>query len=227
MKLRILGSAIAGVFMSGLSFGQMVMDSPEAFFYNMGYKKGYEIGKKQGYVEGYRRALEDVKKVLKLYKADIEALEAGKYLYKEKLVTYPRVFRLKDREGYRIVVRGCQIEDVRSLDQIFEQEGLRIPVLDFTSVLEAQKAQANILSFPELSKKVEETTRVPPKPIFVRVSPSATGLLEKYNIPYVIEGLAEGKVIKAVFFSQKEADEFCNTNKGACTPGGSDELEEY
>lgn len=228
MKSRISGKLV-GVFvlLSSCAFS-IVMDSPEAFFYNSGYKKGYEIGKKQGYVEGYRKAIEDVKNILEAYRVDIRSLEAGKFLYKKKLITYPRVFRLKDGDGYRIVVKGCRIEDIRSLDDIFTQEGLEIPILDLASVIEAKRSQSDILSFPQLSERVEEATKVPPKPIFIRVSPSATDLLERYNIPYIIEGVSGGEVVKAVFFSQSEVEEFCEKHKEVCSSGGeTDELEEY
>lgn len=228
MRNRLLAKALL-FFWIVFPAGAVVLDNPESFFYDAGYRKGYSIGRKQGYVEGYRRALEDVKKILRAYEVDVRALESGKYLYKEGLVTYPRVYRVKEKEGYRIVVKGCRIEDVRSLDEIFGKKGLEIPVLDLSLLVEGRKAQERLIRFPELSKRIEEETRVPPKPIFVQVSPSATSLLERYNVPYTVEETATGKrVVRAVFFDEKEAKEFCSRNNGVCGEGkgGEDELEE-
>ena len=219
MKSLLLSS----ILLAGAFAFAVVLDSPEAFFYNVGFKRGYELGSKEGFVKGYKQALEDVKTILKAYALDIRALEAGKYLYERNLVTYPRVFRVKDEEGYKIVVKGCKIEDVRSLDEIF-RSGIEIPVLEPDLPVKVRQAQANILRLPELSQRVEEATKVPPAPIFVVVSPSATDLLERYNIPYVIEGRGEEKIVKAVFFDEKEANEFCMKHE-VC--GGEDELEGY
>jgi len=171
------------------------VSTPEEFFYQKGYQEGFQKGKQIGYIEGYKQAIRDFKKVLAMYRKDLEALEAGKYLMEEEQITYPRIVKTPDG---RIKIIGCRFESLRSLDELPKME---IPIISAVEVQEYKKARERLLTIPKLSQEVETAYQTPPKPIIVPVPKDKKGLLEKLNIPYMVD--AKGN-IRAIFFSKED-----------------------
>jgi len=90
-------------------------ENAEKFMYNKGLEDGLSEGKKIGYEMGTR----DAKKELAKYEKKIKALEVGKYLVKNRMITPPRVYQTRDAEGNIVVkVKGCNIEGQLSSNEI-------------------------------------------------------------------------------------------------------------
>jgi hypothetical protein len=186
------------------AFAQAVA-SPEEFFYQKGYNEGFERGKQIGYLEGYRQAMKDFKAILKVYKKDLMALEAGKYLSEEDRITYPRIVKIpKPDGGFEIKIIGCKIEDLRNLDDITKL-AVNIPVITEKEIKEANEAKQRLVTIPKLSEEELASYKKPPKPIVVPVDKSKRKILDKLNIPYEIDSKGN---IKAIFFSSKDYEMF-------------------
>jgi hypothetical protein len=83
------------------------LNEMQRFYYN----KGAEDAKEKAYNAGYKQAMDNfTKKILPAYAQRIKAYEAGKYLIKEGKITYPKVFRYKEGDSYRIQIEPPVVE---------------------------------------------------------------------------------------------------------------------
>ena len=197
MKKFLIGLGIVAISTSSFAI------TKEEFYYQMGYEKA----KKIYYEKGLRDAFKIIKKRLEAYKKDLQALEVGKYLYKNQLVTFPRVYRLmKDDGTVEIKVLGCRIEDLRNIDKILT-EGINIPTFTEKEIKEVSTGNDII--------KLDEPETLPSDEIThpIHLSLKKTGFvkeaLEKYNVPYE----ETEKEYRAVFFSKEDLERFCKTTK--------------
>jgi hypothetical protein len=209
MKLKVKPKILLPFLLSLSAFAGTIT-SPEQFFYQKGYNEGFARGKQLGYMEGYKQAMKDVKKILEVYKKDLQALEAGKYLVEEDRITYPRIVKIpKPDGGFEIKIIGCRIEDLRNLDDITKL-AVNIPVITEREIKEANEAKQRLISIPKLSEEALAAYKKPPQPIVVPVDKSKRELLDKLNIPYEID--AKGN-IRAIFFSERDYELFKKMSK--------------
>jgi len=89
----------------------------EQFQFSRGLKEGLE----KGYKQGYRDALEFSKRQLRLYRKQIEAMEAGKYLKEyDRKITNPAIYQVREGNTVKVLVRGCKIARPLTPDEIIE-----------------------------------------------------------------------------------------------------------
>lgn len=202
MGKRALGILFIIVGFIYSSNAQMVSGSIEQFFYS----KGYTDGKRKGYIEGYKKALEDVKKILKMYKIDIKALEAGKYADKHNLITPPRIYKVIKDGKIEEVVSGCSVEKERNIDDILKG---KIPVIDYTEIQEAKNSKFRINQILNADKvKVMDTDKFnAPKVVMFDKNAKVKEALIRNNVPFS----ETDKYYKAYFFSNDDLKGFCNT----------------
>ena len=205
MRIKVVG-LIAIAFSSSIF---AISNSPEEFFYRVGYQKGYKQGYENGYKAGYKQAVEDFKTILKAYKDDIKALEEGKYLVKEGYITAPRLYRIRNSDGtitFKVV--GCRIERLRNLEDIIKNPFV-VPVIDKKTVEKVRKASERLITIPQLPNSQPNVEKV--QVYLIPVSKQAKDILNKLGIPYEIDPQS-GKV-KAIFFDEKRMNEFCQKYK--------------
>lgn len=182
--------------------------SPEQFFYDQGYKDGYEEGYRKGYEEAKQRAYEYYKKLIELYKADLQALEAGKYLDRKNLITYPRVYRVLKKDGsVEIRVSGCRIEDLRDLEKL---EVYSIPLISEETIKQTKELE-DLLSLPYDVSPPDGI--VSKESVIVELPMSARSALDRHGIPYIYN--EKLNKIKAVFPSKERLKAFCKI-EGVC-----------
>lgn len=100
------------------------------------YDKGAEDTKEKAYLAGYKQAMDDfTKKILPAYAKNIKAYEAGKYLIKEGKITYPRVFRYKDGDSYKIQIEPPAVEK-----QFTEKDLYALPEFNYNFCTAKQRA---------------------------------------------------------------------------------------
>jgi len=96
---------------------QYSTENIEQFQFNRGLKEGLE----KGYKQGYKDALEFAKRQLRLYRKQIEAMEAGKYLKEyDKKITDPAIYQVREGNTIKVLVRGCKIARPLTPDEIIE-----------------------------------------------------------------------------------------------------------
>jgi len=177
---------------------------------NFYYKQGYQAGYKEGYEKGYQDALNYAKEKLKEYALKIKSYEAGKYLIKEKKITYPQIFYLKMPDNsIKIVIRNSQIENEISADDI-----LYIPKLnlkDFENINDTVKKSTTVSNAISL-KDIQTNPEVPKLSkntlnlyyLYMPNTESYKAILNKAGLVYT----EYGNKLKIVFQSKKDADNF-------------------
>ena len=217
---RIVGLTVMGLIATNLLASQDNVKELEKFFYN----KGYQDAKNSFYEKGYKDALRFAEDKLKEYRAKINALEQGKYLLKNKKITYPEVYQLTDKNGnIKVVVGGCKIEKPLTSSEI-----LALPLIDkkiynevysnHPSSIHAVNNDASYQkSSPDVSNAVflpeNDNISLPQKPseakkVTFGFFPNTTfykKILDKSNVIYTIY---EDK-IKALFPSKEAQRKFC------------------
>ncbi|MBX6424105.1 hypothetical protein [Thermosulfurimonas sp. F29] len=83
---------------------------------------------RRGYLDGYRRALRDLRAELERFRRDYEAYQAGKYFLRKGWITYPRVYREVRNGIIYLRVEGCRFEPPIPFEALFQ--GVRIPLLE-------------------------------------------------------------------------------------------------
>jgi len=199
MKKVLLGLGLGLVLISSSSFAI----TKEEFYYQM----GYEQAKKIYYEKGLKDAYEIFMQRLDAYKKDLEAIEAGKYLYQNQLLTYPRVYRILKPDGTaEIKVSGCKIEDLRSLDNIIAQ-GITIPTFTEDELKKLADGN-NIINIDNINSQPADDLQTPIH-IELKKAGYVKEALERFNVPFEER---DDKYI-AVFFDKKDLDSFCKTTK--------------
>jgi len=85
------------------------------YYYEKGYKQGKSVGYKKGFEAGKKYFLKQLKRRM----AKLKAMEAGKYLVKEYKITAPEVFQKKQRDGsIKVVINGCKLEKELTPEEI-------------------------------------------------------------------------------------------------------------
>jgi len=85
------------------------------YYYNKGYSEGKIVGYRKGFEAGKKEALKQLKRRLN----EIKAMEAGKYLVKEHKITAPKLYQVKQEDGsIKVVVKGCQLEKELTPEEI-------------------------------------------------------------------------------------------------------------
>jgi len=179
--------------------------SPEQFFFEAGYEKGFKEGYEKGYKEGYRQAVKDFKTVLRAYKDDVKALEFGKYLVRNQYVTYPRVYRVERNGKIELIVEGCRIEKMRSLEDVIRNPW-EVPELSCERVEEVQNATERLITVPQTvggEFSYQKTTV-----LIIPLKVKDTSLLNRLGIPYSVN--PQTGEVKAIFFDRREAENFCS-----------------
>lgn len=92
--------------------------------YNQGYKKGYA----EGMLAGYKRAIEDFKKMFNEKLEEYKAIEAGRFLLNEWYISYPKVYQIPTEKGVEIKVEGCSV--LRPFDDLVAKISQNIPLLE-------------------------------------------------------------------------------------------------
>lgn len=92
--------------------------------YNQGYKKGYT----EGMVAGYKKAIEDFKKMFNEKLEEYKAIEAGRFLLNEWYISYPKVYQIPTERGVEIKVEGCSV--LRPFDDLVVKISQNIPLLE-------------------------------------------------------------------------------------------------
>jgi len=131
MKFKKIVAITLGVaFLSGTSMfakekrilsGSDPMTEMQRFYYDLGKKEG----KIEGVKTGYATALKDFKKLLKRYNRKVKAHEAAKYLMKNGKITYPKIYKVKEGNSYRIVIKPSTVESEFTAEDLF-----LIPLMD-------------------------------------------------------------------------------------------------
>jgi len=85
------------------------------------YQRGYEDAIKENRDKWVQEGFESAKRTLKLYKQDMQAYQAGMYAIKEKLITNPRIYGVRDASGaVALKVVGSQIVPEKTPDAILD-----------------------------------------------------------------------------------------------------------
>ncbi len=95
------------------------------FYYELGKKealKQIEKIKKEYYQKGYQEALKEVKRNLEKYVKYIEAIERGKYMIKNKMITYPQVYVIYQNNTAYIKILPPKVEKMYNIDEIIKGE---------------------------------------------------------------------------------------------------------
>ncbi|MEM1668029.1 MAG: hypothetical protein QXM53_05175, partial [Thermofilaceae archaeon] len=92
--------------------------------YNQGYKKGYI----EGMIAGYKKAIEDFKKMFNEKLEEYKAIEAGRFLLNEWYISYPKVYQIPTERGVEIKIEGCTV--LRPFDDLVAKISQNIPLLE-------------------------------------------------------------------------------------------------
>jgi hypothetical protein len=110
MKKLILSVALIAT----MGYADNGSDSSD-YYFGMGYKKGKIVGYRKGFEAGKKEALKELNKRF----AEIKAMEAGKYLVKQYKITAPKVFQKKMSDGsIKVVIDGCKLEKELTPEEI-------------------------------------------------------------------------------------------------------------
>jgi len=190
----------------------------ENFFYNKGFKDGFEDGKRKGYAQAIREA----KRAIDMYKKRIEAYEVSKYLSRKGKITPPRLYQKRDENGkVEIVVKGCEVrgklttQDILLLPNLSKDEysttsggGFDYHTTDSHSTPSDSVFLAGVDRGVDIAKPthslVRKTTLVFRDTNFFRKLLRASGVI------YTIE--ANGGGLRAIFASKREAENFIKNN---------------
>ncbi|MDD4969864.1 MAG: hypothetical protein PHT07_10595 [Paludibacter sp.] len=110
------------------------------------YEQGYQDARAKSFDEGYRQAKEEfIGIILPRYSQRIKALEAGKYLVDDGKITYPKVFRYKDKNGYSVHIEAPTVEKYFT-----EKDLYMLPEISLTKCEAPTAQQASIDASAEL-----------------------------------------------------------------------------
>ena len=178
------------------------------------YKEGYQNGYKNGYEKGYAKALNYAKEKLKEYALKIKAYEAGKYLIKEKKITYPEIFYLKNPDNsIKIIIKNSEIEKEIGADDILYIPQLNKKNLEnindtvnhpSTTVVSNAVSLQDIQSNPEVPKLSSKTLNT--YYIYMPNTQSYKALLNKAGLVYT----EDGDKLKIIFKNKNNAQSFIN-----------------
>jgi hypothetical protein len=115
MKILVMFLLVVGTSLYSKDLKLNEAEEIERFYYNKGYEEGY--GK--AYKEGYEKAYMDFRKKLRKYKSELKAVEAGKYLYEEGKLRYPKVYRVRGDDGsYTVKIVPPKIQGELALKEL-------------------------------------------------------------------------------------------------------------
>jgi len=235
-KIGVIFSLFALLFSFSFGSGPQLsgsdqMTEMQKFYFDLGKK----TGKIAGTNEGYQTALKDFKSLIKKYKKKVKALEAGKYLVQSGKITYPKVYKIREGNSYRIEIKPSIVEREFTPEDLFllplingaENDSLGGVSLDSSSAMNSRgryNSSKNPNSFdlpsiestkrykrPNSSGKIrgKTTLRIPYK------SSSVKKFLEAYGSKYV--DTKSGYIVS--FSNTREKKKFCKelTGDGTCS----------
>lgn len=85
------------------------------FYTDLGYKKA-EV---EGILLGYKMAVKDFKVLVEANEAEIEALQAGKYMVKKGKITYPKIWKVREGDSYRVKIEAPTVEREFSAEDLY------------------------------------------------------------------------------------------------------------
>ena len=199
MKKSIL-ILISGLISSVLSAGEA-----ETFFYEQGFQKGKNIYYEKGVNDGIALA----KEVLQKYINDIQAYDVGKYLVKNKHLTYPQVWQKKEGDNILLVVTKARLQEEINIEALFEQFGGEIPKAPMNSLTEniELKNDSVYLASRDYAKYLPDNSSRDNEIITLEVEKSYENrtILDKSNFVYQ----DDNDKYKIMFFSRQEKHDFC------------------
>ena len=94
------------------------------FYYELGKQealKEIEKVKEEAYKKGFEDGIKYAKRILKRWAKRIYEYELGKYMIKEKLITYPRVYSIIKNNRVYYVVEPPKEEELKNVDKLLEK----------------------------------------------------------------------------------------------------------
>lgn len=160
--------------------------------YRIGYTDGYEKGKKDGFIEGYKKAIEDFRRIYAEKLQEYQEIEAGKILIKEWRVSYPRVYQIPTKGGSQVVIEGCQV--IKPFEDLLQY----IPVREVFSAGKEEDLEVKTLGMY----------------VKVKVKGGYEKTLRETDAIFFKEEGSED--FTAYFKDEQSMREFCREYKGAC-----------
>jgi len=176
------------------------------------YKVGYTDGYNAGMAAGYKKAVEDFKKIFREKLQQYKALEAGKFLLKTWHISYPQVYLT---QSGHLVINGCTI--LKPFDNL--PNYVNIPVVDNNNEFlndnsDTNNDNSNSTGFTPSNDTITLPASKPHKYYSAYVSPKYLSELSNTNTIYYLD---TNKNMYKVYFTDKSAmNTFCMTHKGAC-----------
>jgi len=181
----------------------------QKFYFELGVKSA----KAQYYKKGYEDALNDLKELFKQYRQKLEEYEAGKYLIENAKITYPRIFRVKEGEDYKVVIEKPQVEKKFDENDLF-----LIPMRNKERERIKKLAQEKFVSafemFPYASERLEKDSPLPmnsyaKKDSYVVPVSGKSEELKKFLDTYGYKYAESDNGYKIFFDTKKEKEDFC------------------
>jgi len=126
------------------------MTKMQRFYYDLGQKS-----KKEEFIRvGYKKAVKDFKGMVSKYRKKVAAYEAGKYLIEEGKITYPKVYKIREGNSYRIKITTPKVEQKFSAEDLFI-----VPLMDGKGrVHTSSRSSSGVVG--RVVKKVHRTTEI-------------------------------------------------------------------
>lgn len=194
------------------------------------YEQGYQDARAKSFDEGYRQAKDEfTNKILPRYAQRVKAFEAGKYLVEEGKITYPKVFRYRDKNGYSVHIEAPTVEK-----SFTEKDLYMLPEITMSHCNTADTQQASLDVASSADGYMQNSFDIPAKDDVTLGRDSAPEVRKEkvvVHIPYKNEGLVQAldsyninysstKDGLDLFFSNdSEKNDFCMkvTGNAKCT----------
>jgi len=182
------------------------------------YEQGYQDARAKSFDEGYRQAKDEfINKILPRYSQRVKAFEAGKYLVEEGKITYPKVFRYRDKNGYSVHIEAPTVEK-----SFTEKDLYMLPEITMSQCNTADSQQAsldaatdtygqNAFDIPakdDVALNRDSAPEVRKEKVVVHIPYKNEGLvqaLDSYNINY--SSTKDG--LDLFFSNDSEKNDFC------------------
>lgn len=180
-------------------------------FYKEGYENGYKKGEIAGEKKGWEEAIRYLKKVYRAKIKEYEAVEMGRILIKDKMITYPTVYQINTPWGARVVVGGCKIMGninnfMKYVPNIPPDE-LKILHKQQNQIAQNVSANTNINSVSQQNQRQQPRVRKIPKFVKVEIPEQYKSDLMNSNVAFYKD--ANKPSYTALFQSEEAAKQFC------------------
>lgn len=193
------------------------------------YEQGYQDARAKSFDEGYRQAKDEfMNKILPRYAQRVKAFEAGKYLIEDGKITYPKVFRYRDKNGYSIHIEAPTVEKTFSEKDLYmlpeismtqcDSKAQQTSLSDVAVAAEGYSQNAfNIPMKDDVTLSRDSAPEVRKEKVVAHIPYKNEGLmqaLDSYNINY--SSTKDG--LDLFFSNESEKNDFCIkvTGNGKC-----------